>query len=131
APLRDCFKDLSEEDMKEMLHQRMFEIGSYKSLPEHIALYEALEASMEHTQRDELLAEKDKSRRRRHDDQDHPPPLPDSDQSKRRRHDAGASSSSQPQAPQSSALKKSDTRISPYLVVNGAGYHNQRPVFLV
>ncbi|GJR65976.1 hypothetical protein Tco_0012041 [Tanacetum coccineum] len=29
--------------MKEMLHQRMFETGSYKSLPEHIALYKALE----------------------------------------------------------------------------------------
>ncbi|GKE99158.1 hypothetical protein Tco_0022509, partial [Tanacetum coccineum] len=46
APLRDRFKDLSEEDMKEMLHQRMFKTGSYKSLLEHIALYEALESSM-------------------------------------------------------------------------------------
>ncbi|GJT99108.1 hypothetical protein Tco_1094626 [Tanacetum coccineum] len=44
APLRDRFRDLSEEDMKKMLHQRMFESGTYKSLPEHIALYEALEA---------------------------------------------------------------------------------------
>ncbi|GJV81317.1 hypothetical protein Tco_1517187 [Tanacetum coccineum] len=47
APLRDHFRDLPEADMKEMLHQRMFETGSYQSLPEHIALYEALEASME------------------------------------------------------------------------------------
>ncbi|GKE54624.1 hypothetical protein Tco_1489780, partial [Tanacetum coccineum] len=47
APIRDRFRDLSEEDMKEMLHQRMFETGSYKSLPKHIALYEALEASIE------------------------------------------------------------------------------------
>ncbi|GJX81006.1 hypothetical protein Tco_0329155 [Tanacetum coccineum] len=47
APLRDRFRDLSKEDMKEMLHQSMFETGFYKSLPEHIALYEALEASME------------------------------------------------------------------------------------
>ncbi|GKA09174.1 ALP1-like protein isoform X1 [Tanacetum coccineum] len=61
APLRDRFRDLSEEDKKEMLHQRMFETGSYKSLLEHIALYEALEASMERAQRDEFLAEKDKS----------------------------------------------------------------------
>ncbi|GKD07076.1 hypothetical protein Tco_1186761, partial [Tanacetum coccineum] len=43
-----------------MLHQRMFESGSYKSLPEHVTLYEALEASMKRAQRDELLAEKDK-----------------------------------------------------------------------
>ncbi|GKA81943.1 hypothetical protein Tco_0788691 [Tanacetum coccineum] len=113
APLRDRFRDLSEEDMKEMLYQRMFETGSHKSLPEHIALYEALEASMEHAQRDEFLAEKDKSRKRRYDDQDPPPPPPDSDLSKRRRHDTGASGSSQLQASQSSAWKKSDTRDDP------------------
>ncbi|GJW51317.1 hypothetical protein Tco_0092668 [Tanacetum coccineum] len=80
APFRDRFRDLSEEDMKEMLHQRMFETGSYKSLPEHIALYEALEASMERAQRDEFPAEKDKSQKRRCDYQDPPPPPPDSDQ---------------------------------------------------
>ncbi|GKG39354.1 hypothetical protein Tco_0463499, partial [Tanacetum coccineum] len=34
-PLRDRFRDLPKADMKEMLHQRMFETGSYKSLPEH------------------------------------------------------------------------------------------------
>ncbi|GJQ91279.1 hypothetical protein Tco_0002418 [Tanacetum coccineum] len=66
--------------MKEMLHQWMFEIGSYKSHPEHVALYEALEASVEHAQRDDFLAEKDKSRKRRRDDQDPPSPPPkDSD----------------------------------------------------
>ncbi|GJU34736.1 hypothetical protein Tco_1183090 [Tanacetum coccineum] len=89
APLRDRFRDLSKEDMKEMLHQRMFESGTYKSLPGHIALYEALEASMARAQRGEFLAEKDKSRKRRRDDQD-PPPLPDSNLSKRRRHDTGS-----------------------------------------
>nr|GEV64697.1 retrovirus-related Pol polyprotein from transposon TNT 1-94 [Tanacetum cinerariifolium] len=56
----------NRKDMNEMLHQRMFESGSYKSVPKHIALYEALEASMERAQRDEFLAEKDKSRKRRH-----------------------------------------------------------------
>nr|GEV37492.1 hypothetical protein [Tanacetum cinerariifolium] len=85
APLRDRFRDLSEEDTKEMLHQRMFESGSYKSIPEHIALYEALEASIERAQRDD----------------------------KRRRHDTDAFGSSLPQAPQSSAWKKSDTQDAP------------------
>ncbi|GKG00135.1 hypothetical protein Tco_0301825 [Tanacetum coccineum] len=66
--------------MKEMLHQRIFETGSYKSLPEHITLYEALETSIKRAQRDEFLTEKDKSGKRRRDDQDPPPPLPDSDQ---------------------------------------------------
>ncbi|GJR38074.1 retrovirus-related pol polyprotein from transposon TNT 1-94 [Tanacetum coccineum] len=80
APIRDRFRDFSEEYMKE---------------------------------RDEFLAEKDKSRKRRRDDQDPPPHPPDSDQGKRRRHDAGASGSSQPQTPQSSAWKKSDTRDAP------------------
>ncbi|GKA31646.1 hypothetical protein Tco_0717951 [Tanacetum coccineum] len=64
VPLRDRFIDLLEADMKEMLHQRMFETGSYKSLLEHIALYEALEASMERAQRDEFFAKRDKSRKR-------------------------------------------------------------------
>ncbi|GKC97102.1 hypothetical protein Tco_1162544 [Tanacetum coccineum] len=59
--------------MKEMLHQRMFESGTYKSLPEHIAVYEALEASLARAQRDKFLGEKDMSHKRRRDDQD--PPL--------------------------------------------------------
>ncbi|GJZ11618.1 hypothetical protein Tco_0546377 [Tanacetum coccineum] len=49
-----------------------------KSFPEHVALYEALEASMEHAKRDEFFTEKDKSCKRRRDNQD-PPPSPDSD----------------------------------------------------
>ncbi|GJX77181.1 hypothetical protein Tco_0323992, partial [Tanacetum coccineum] len=57
ALLIDRFRDLPEADIKEILHQRMFESGSYKSHPEHVALYEALEASMEHAQRDKFLAE--------------------------------------------------------------------------
>ncbi|GJS61991.1 hypothetical protein Tco_0656775 [Tanacetum coccineum] len=93
APLRDRFRDLPEADMKEMLHQRMFESGSYKSLLEHVALYEALEASMERAQRDKFFPEWDKSRKRRRDDQD-PPPTPDSDLNKKKRHDSGASGSS-------------------------------------
>nr|GEV09459.1 hypothetical protein [Tanacetum cinerariifolium] len=77
APLRDHFRELPEADMKEIPHQRMVKSGSYKSLPEDVALYEALEAFMERADRDEFLAEKDKSRKRRRNNQD-PPPLPDS-----------------------------------------------------
>ncbi|GJU86217.1 hypothetical protein Tco_1293763 [Tanacetum coccineum] len=60
APLRDRFRELPEADMKEILHQRMFASGTYKSLPEHVALYEALDASMERANRDEFLIEKNK-----------------------------------------------------------------------
>ncbi|GJS85173.1 retrovirus-related pol polyprotein from transposon TNT 1-94 [Tanacetum coccineum] len=88
ASLRDRFRELPEADMKEILHQRMFESGSYKSLPEHVALYEALEASMKHANRAGFLAEKDK-------------------------YDSDASGSKQPPAPQSSAWKTSDTRVAP------------------
>nr|GEU29843.1 hypothetical protein [Tanacetum cinerariifolium] len=52
----------------------------------------------------------DKSHKRRRNGQDPFPPPPNLDLSKRRRHDTNASGSSQPQAPQSSAWKKSDTR---------------------
>ncbi|GJX66770.1 hypothetical protein Tco_0301113 [Tanacetum coccineum] len=92
-PLRDRFRELPEADMKEILHKRMFESGSYKSLPEHLALYEALEASMKRENRDEFLAKKDKSRKRRRDNQDPPPPPPDSNLSKKKRHDSDASGS--------------------------------------
>ncbi|GKG09896.1 hypothetical protein Tco_0338642 [Tanacetum coccineum] len=90
APLKERFRDLSEADMKEILHDRMFESGTYRSQPEQVALYEALEASMEHNNRDTFIAEKDKSRKRSCDGQDPPPPPPDSDLSKKERHDSDA-----------------------------------------
>ncbi|GKF31170.1 hypothetical protein Tco_0100968, partial [Tanacetum coccineum] len=65
--------------INQTVNKVMFESGTYKSVPEHVALYKALEASMEWANRDEFLAEKNKSRKRRHDDQDPPPPPPDSD----------------------------------------------------
>nr|GFA81275.1 hypothetical protein [Tanacetum cinerariifolium] len=133
APLKDRFREPSEADMKEILHQRIFESGSYKSLPEHVALYESLEASMDWANKDEFLAEKDMigkkkltlyesleasmdwankdeflaekdmSHKKCCGDQDPPPPPPDSDLSKKRIHDSGTSGSTQPSAPQSSA----------------------------
>nr|GEU56028.1 retrovirus-related Pol polyprotein from transposon TNT 1-94 [Tanacetum cinerariifolium] len=79
APLRNLFRELPKADMKEILHQRMFESSTYKSLPKHVALYEALEASMERVNRDGFFAKNDKSCKRRRDDQDPLPPPPDSD----------------------------------------------------
>ncbi|GKB66183.1 hypothetical protein Tco_0927595, partial [Tanacetum coccineum] len=112
--LRDLPHKIDEtvhKSMKEAVH--MFESGSYKSHPEHVALYEALDASIERAKRDELFAKKAKSLKRRCDDQDPPPPLPESDQSKKKIHASDASGSSQPPAPQSSAWKTSDTREAP------------------
>ncbi|GKD34936.1 hypothetical protein Tco_1250445 [Tanacetum coccineum] len=84
----------------------MFESGTYQSQPEHVALYEALEASMEHDNRDEFLVEKDKLRKRRRDDQDPPPPpTKESGQSKKKKQDSDASGSKQTPAQTSSAWK--------------------------
>ncbi|GKG56091.1 hypothetical protein Tco_0577166, partial [Tanacetum coccineum] len=58
--------------MKEILHDRMYESGSYRSQPEHIALYEALEASMDHENIEEFMDATAKSRKRSCDDQDPP-----------------------------------------------------------
>nr|GEV78688.1 hypothetical protein [Tanacetum cinerariifolium] len=143
ASLRDRFREPPKADMKEILHQRMFESDSYESLPEHIALYEALEASMERVNRDEFFAKKDNSQAEvkaagttdvtrlvtKHeysltwswkqfklspDLGSHTPPLPpNSDPSKKSRRDSDALGSSQPPVPQSSAWKTSNTREAP------------------
>ncbi|GJR43113.1 hypothetical protein Tco_1311216 [Tanacetum coccineum] len=74
--------------MKEILHDWMFESGSYISHLDHTTLYEALEVSMERENRDEFNKAIAKSRKRRRDDQDPPPPRPkDSDRSKKKKHD--------------------------------------------
>ncbi|GKA26398.1 hypothetical protein Tco_0712507 [Tanacetum coccineum] len=99
--------------MKEILHQWMFKSGTFQSQPEHVALYKALEASMDRDNRDEFFESTAKSHKRHRDDQDPPPPPPDSDQGKKKRYDSNPSGSKQPPAPQSLAWKTSDTRKSP------------------
>nr|GEX56140.1 hypothetical protein [Tanacetum cinerariifolium] len=46
VPLRNRFRDLLEADMKEILHQRMWETESYKTHEDHKQLFEVLEKSM-------------------------------------------------------------------------------------
>ncbi|GJV69529.1 reverse transcriptase domain-containing protein [Tanacetum coccineum] len=89
APLRERFRDLSETNIKEILHQRMFDSGSYKSHPDHKALYEALEVSMDRDNQEELHETLTTSRKRRQDDQDSlpPPPTKESEQSKKKKQD--------------------------------------------
>nr|GEV28038.1 hypothetical protein [Tanacetum cinerariifolium] len=55
APLRNRFRDLPEADMKEILHQRMWESDSYKSHEDHMQLFEALEKSMNRDHSEELV----------------------------------------------------------------------------
>nr|GEV46867.1 putative ribonuclease H-like domain-containing protein [Tanacetum cinerariifolium] len=55
APLWNRFRDLPEADMKEILHQRMWETNSYKTHEDHMMMYEALEKSMNCDHTEELL----------------------------------------------------------------------------
>ncbi|GJY74839.1 hypothetical protein Tco_0479270 [Tanacetum coccineum] len=72
APVCERFRELSEFEMKEILRNRMFESGSYRSQPEHAAIYEALEASMDRENKEEFIEATAKSRKRGRDDQDPP-----------------------------------------------------------
>nr|GEU77242.1 hypothetical protein [Tanacetum cinerariifolium] len=76
APLRNRFRDLPEADMKEILHQRMWETNSYKTHEDHKMLYEALEKSMNRDHSEELakdLAEARKKKKKRRDSPKMPP----------------------------------------------------------
>nr|GEX41247.1 putative reverse transcriptase domain-containing protein [Tanacetum cinerariifolium] len=68
APLRNCFRDLPEADMKEILHQRMWETNSYKAHEDHMILLEALEKSMNRDHTDELLKDLAEARRNKKKD---------------------------------------------------------------
>nr|GFC55533.1 hypothetical protein [Tanacetum cinerariifolium] len=89
APLRNRFKDLPKADMKEILHQRVWETDSYKSHKDHMQLYEALEKSMNRDHSEELVKDLDEARKKKKKSrespktppgspphQPHPPPLP-------------------------------------------------------
>ncbi|GJT69103.1 hypothetical protein Tco_1028389 [Tanacetum coccineum] len=102
------------DEMKEILHQRMFKSGSYKTHTDHEILYNALELSMDRDNQEELHEELTKSRkRRRDDDQDPPPPPKDTDRRKRKKPDSDASASQQPLAQTSSAWTSTDTKDTP------------------
>nr|GEZ35226.1 hypothetical protein [Tanacetum cinerariifolium] len=65
APLRNSFRDLSKADMKEILHQRMWESDSYKFHEDHMQLFEALEKSMYRDHSEELAHNLAKVRKKR------------------------------------------------------------------
>nr|GFB30131.1 hypothetical protein [Tanacetum cinerariifolium] len=79
ASLRNRFRDLPEADMKEILHQLMWESKSYKSHEDHMQLFEALEKSMKRDQSEELaqdLAEARKKRKKSRESPKTPPGSP-------------------------------------------------------
>nr|GEW60880.1 retrovirus-related Pol polyprotein from transposon TNT 1-94 [Tanacetum cinerariifolium] len=87
APLQNRFRDLPKADIKEILHQRIWESESYKSYEVYMQLLKALEKSMNHDQSEELtqdLAEARKKKKKSHESpktphgspSHQPPPLP-------------------------------------------------------
>nr|GEW11452.1 retrovirus-related Pol polyprotein from transposon TNT 1-94 [Tanacetum cinerariifolium] len=72
APLRNCFKDLPEADIKEILHQRIWETDSYKTHEDHMQLYEALEKSMNRDHSEELAKDLAEARKKKKKSRDSP-----------------------------------------------------------
>ncbi|GJU90565.1 hypothetical protein Tco_1302988 [Tanacetum coccineum] len=65
APLRERFRDLPEADMKEILHNRMWESKSYQTHEDYMMLYEALEKSMARDNSDQLLSDLAEARKKK------------------------------------------------------------------
>nr|GEZ85315.1 hypothetical protein [Tanacetum cinerariifolium] len=65
-------RDLQEADIKEILHQRMWETNSYKTHKDHMMLYEALEMSMNRDHSEELLKDLAKARKKKKKRRDSP-----------------------------------------------------------
>nr|GEU74574.1 hypothetical protein [Tanacetum cinerariifolium] len=79
APLQNRFRDLPKADMKEILHQRIWETESYKSHEDHMQLFEALEKSMNRDHTEELaqdLAEARKKNKKSRESPKMPPGSP-------------------------------------------------------
>nr|GEX28381.1 hypothetical protein [Tanacetum cinerariifolium] len=79
APQRNHFRDLPKADMKEILHQRIWESDSYKSHEDHMQLFEALEKSMNRDYSEELaqdLAEARKKKKKSRESPKTPPGSP-------------------------------------------------------
>nr|GEW50694.1 hypothetical protein [Tanacetum cinerariifolium] len=78
-PNRNRFRDLLEADMKEILHQRMWETESYKIHEDHMQLFEALKKSINRDHSEELaqdLAEARKKKKKSRESPKTPPGFP-------------------------------------------------------
>nr|GEV65656.1 hypothetical protein [Tanacetum cinerariifolium] len=117
-------RDLPEADMKDILHQRMWETNSYKAHEDQMMIYKALEKFMNRDHTDELLkglAAARRKKKKRHDSpktppgsppHQPPPPSPPPGQS----HGSTAPSSSKTVASaEYTAWTTTDTRLRPYV----------------
>ncbi|GJX41989.1 hypothetical protein Tco_0256979 [Tanacetum coccineum] len=108
ALLRDCFSDLPNADMKEILHHRMWETNSYKAHEDHKKMYEALEKSMDRPSGTSGASETSRSSQLL---PSHPPPSTNySDQSKST---SAPSSSKTGSSAEYTAWTTTETRLKP------------------
>nr|GEW39480.1 hypothetical protein [Tanacetum cinerariifolium] len=123
APLRNRFRDLPEADMKEILHQRMWETESYKTHKDHKQLFEALEKSMNRDHSEELAQNLDEARKKKKksrespktppgspSQQPPPPPLPAGPSGPSGASGAFVSSQAPPPPPPSSTSQESPSK---------------------
>nr|GEW19910.1 retrovirus-related Pol polyprotein from transposon TNT 1-94 [Tanacetum cinerariifolium] len=119
APLCNRFRDLPKADMKEILHQRMWETESYKSDEDHMQLFEALEKSMNRDHSEELtqdLAEARKKKKKTSGSSHAPPPPPlpsSTNQESPSKGSAAPSSSKTAASAEYQAWTKTDIRLKP------------------
>nr|GEW19795.1 hypothetical protein [Tanacetum cinerariifolium] len=78
APLCNHFRDLPEADMKEIIHQRMWESDSYKSHEDHMQLFEALKKSMNRDHSKELAQDLVEARKKKKKSRESPKTPPGS-----------------------------------------------------
>nr|GEU41716.1 hypothetical protein [Tanacetum cinerariifolium] len=122
-------RDLPEADMKEILHQRMWETNSYKAHEDHMMLYEALEKSMNRDHTDELLKDLDEAHRKKKKRRPSrasgsprapgssqvPPPPPSTNQEGQLHGSTTPSSSKTAASAKYTAWTTTDTRLSPFV----------------
>nr|GEX93999.1 hypothetical protein [Tanacetum cinerariifolium] len=97
------FRDFPEVDMKEILHQRIWETNSYQTNEDHNNLYEALEKSMARDQTNQFLTDLAEARRKNKRRYDLPKTSP------------GSPPHQPPPTPPPAAWTTSDTRFKPSL----------------
>ncbi|GJV03102.1 hypothetical protein Tco_1336671 [Tanacetum coccineum] len=119
APLRERFRDLPEADMKEILHNRIWESKSYQTHEDHMTLYEALEKSMARDNRDQLLSDLAEARKKKKKRQGLPktpsgsPPHPPPPAGGQSISTAASSSSKTAASAEYTAWTMTDTRLKP------------------
>nr|GFA66108.1 hypothetical protein [Tanacetum cinerariifolium] len=128
APLQNRFRDLPKADMKEILHQRMWETESYKTHEDHTQLFEALEKSMNRDHSEELTQDLVEARKKKKKSRESPktplgspPPPPPPAGPSRASGAPGASGSTQvpptPPPPPSSTIKKVRSKALPSITL--------------